>query len=75
MEPLQLPFDSGFVEIAAQLVGAVGALVLLLLLVAFGGFAYKSLAGDGIRWPDETEEAEEEDGVTRGSDEDDWKFY
>ncbi|MBX0324456.1 hypothetical protein EGH21_15610 [Halomicroarcula sp. F13] len=73
---LQLPFDFGFGEVAAQLIGAVGALVLLMLLVAFGAFAYKSLAGDGVRWPDEMEEDQDsEDGVKRGSDEDDWKYY
>ena len=74
---LQLGLDSGFTQLAAQLVTIVGALVLLLMLAALGAFVYRSVAGDGIRWPtDEPEEtAGEDSGVTRGSDDDDWKYY
>lgn len=73
---LQLPFGSDFVEIAAQLANIIGALVLLLLLVAFGAFVYKSVQGDGIQWPsDVKEDAEDDSGVSRGSEDDDWKYY
>ena len=72
---VQLPFGSDLVEMAAQLVNIVGALVLLLLLVAFGAFVYKSLSGDGIEWPSDVKEDADEDGVTRGSEDDDWKYY
>lgn len=72
---VQLPFGSDLVEMAAQLVNIMGALVLLLLLVAFGAFVYKSLRGDGIQWPSDVKEDADEDGVTRGSEDDDWKYY
>lgn len=71
---LQLPFDSGLLESAAQLAVIAGTLVLLLLVVAFGAFVYKSVIGDGIEWPEDREEAAD-DTVTQGSDDDDWKYY
>ncbi|KAA9405096.1 hypothetical protein ACNO8S_16755 (plasmid) [Haloarcula sp. KBTZ06] len=68
---------SGLLESVGQVAAVAGTVVLLLILVALGAFAYKSLTGDGIRWPDEREEAdsEEDDGVVQGSREDDWKYY
>ncbi|MFC7076896.1 hypothetical protein [Haloarcula halophila] len=72
---LQMQVGSGILESVSQVAAAAGAFVLLLMLVALGSFAYKSLSGDGIRWPDETEETEQEDGVSRGGDDDEWEFY
>lgn len=72
-QALQLPFDSGLLETAAQLVTVVATVVLLMMLVALGSFAYKSLRGDGIRWPDEAESDEET--VSKGDGDDDWKYY
>lgn len=74
---LQLQFGSGFFESAGQLVGVAAMVILLLMLVALGGFAYKSVRGDGIRWPDEIdEENAETEGIARQGDEDDeWKYY
>jgi hypothetical protein len=69
---LQLPFESleGAVNIA-------GAVILLVMLVALGGFVYRSLQDDGIRWPDETDS--ETEGVQRRppseEDDDEWKYY
>lgn len=73
---LELSFGSGLVETAAQLAVIAGTVVLLLLLVALGTFAYKSLRGDGITWPDEMD-AEDDDGDTtvRQASDDDWKYY
>ncbi|MUV48311.1 hypothetical protein [Haloarcula sp. CBA1122] len=73
--PVQL--GSGLLESVGQVAAIAGTVVLLLMLVGLGAFAYKSLIGDGIRWPDEREEAdsEEDDGVVQGSREDDWKYY
>ncbi|AEM59322.1 hypothetical protein HISP_19120 (plasmid) [Haloarcula hispanica N601] len=73
--PVQL--GSGLLESVGQVAAVAGTVVLLLMLVGLGAFAYKSLIGDGIRWPDEREEAdsEEDDGVVQGSREDDWKYY
>jgi hypothetical protein len=68
---------SGLLESVGQVAAVAGTVVLLLILVALGAFAYKSLAGDGIRWPDEREEADsdDDDSVVQGSREDDWKYY
>ena len=74
--PLQLPFES-----LGDLVTIAGTLLLLVMLVALGGFLYQSLSGEGIRWPDEIDEEndEETEGVTRrppsDDDEDEWKYY
>ncbi|EMA27762.1 hypothetical protein [Haloarcula japonica] len=73
--PVQL--GSGLLESVGQVAAVAGTVVLLLILVGLGAFAYKSLVGDGIRWPDEQEAAdsEEDEGVVQGSREDDWKYY
>jgi len=69
---LQLPFESlkGAVNLA-------GTVILLVMLVALGGFIYRSLQDDGISWPDETDS--ETDGVQRRppseEDDDEWKYY
>jgi hypothetical protein len=58
---------------ASELVVVAGTAVLLLMLVALGAFGYKSLRGDGIRWPDEEDD---ESGVRRSHDEgDEWKYH
>jgi hypothetical protein len=71
------PLVSGLPEAVSQLVVPAGTLLLLLMFVALGSFAYKQLRGDGIRWPDEEPEDPEtaDDSVTRGSDDDEWKYY
>jgi hypothetical protein len=72
---LQLPFGSGLTEAAGQAVVLAGTLVLMLMLVGLVGFAYKSLRGDGIRWPDETEPDPEEEGAQPGGPDDEWDYY
>jgi hypothetical protein len=69
---LQAGIGSGLVENAAQLVSVASALVLLGLLAAFGAFVYKSVRG-GIQWPDDVED-DDETGVRRTGDDDEWKF-
>lgn len=64
---------AGIPEIAVDVVGIAGTLVLVLILVAAGGIAYKALAGDGIEWPEDVEEDDEE--VRRGGPDDEWKYY
>lgn len=73
--PVQL--GSGLLESVGQVAAVAGTVVLLLILVGLGAFAYKSLVGDGIRWPDERDEtdSDDDDGVVQGSREDDWKYY
>lgn len=57
-------------------VTAAATLVLILLLVAFGGFVYRSVTGDGIPWPDEeSDETAEDEGVERGRRDDEWEYY
>jgi len=68
MTPIQ---TAGLGESLAQVAVAAGTLVLVGLLVAFGAFAYKSLRGDGVTWP---EDQEEEEGVTRAEDDEEWKY-
>jgi len=67
---------SGLFESTSQFVVVAGSVVLLLMLVALAGFAYKSVRGDGIRWPDDIEDdAEDEDGVHKSGDDDEWDYY
>lgn len=58
------PFES-----IGGLVALAGAVVLLFLVVAFGAFVYRSVIGDGIRWPDERADDE-----VRRTDDDEWKY-
>mgnify|MGYP000132655374 CR=1 FL=1 len=64
---------SGLAESVGQVVGAAGAIVLALMVVALVGFAYKSLRGDGIEWPDDVDD--DEDGVSQGESDDEWDYY
>jgi len=69
-------FGSDLLNSAADLVAIGGSLVLVLMIVALGGFVYKSLHGDGIRWPDDLDEEKAgEDGVERSRADDEWKYY
>jgi hypothetical protein len=45
------------------------------MLVALGSFAYKSLRGDGIRWPSDIEDDPDEEGARRGGPDDEWEYY
>ncbi|PSQ07903.1 hypothetical protein BRC97_02930 [Halobacteriales archaeon QS_6_71_20] len=71
MLPLQA-IGGGLVGSLAQAVVAVGSLLFLMMLVAFGAFAYRNLRGDGVEWPDEEPG---DDEVRRGDDEDEWEYY
>lgn len=70
-----LQFGSGLTESVAQAAVLAGTLVLVLMLVALGTFAYKSVRGDGIRWPEDVEEREGEEGARRGDPDDEWDYY
>lgn len=70
--PLALP--SGLVENLGDVVVMAGTLVLALMLVALGSYAYKQLQGDGVEWPDE-DNGEDDDELRRGSGEDEWDYY
>jgi hypothetical protein len=72
MQTLSLMQVGGLAESFSQVVVGAGAVVLVLMLAALGGFAYKSLRG-GVEWPDEESEGDD-DGVSRTQDDDEWKF-
>jgi hypothetical protein len=75
MEPvvLQIPTD-GLLGSLAQAAVVAASLLLVLMLVALGAYAYKHLRGDGIEWP-EDKESTAESGVTKGDSDDEWKYY
>lgn len=77
ISPILFQFGSGLVESVGQIAVLAGTLVLFLLFIAFGGAAYKSIRGDGIRWPDDVEESNTADDgeVKRGDGDDEWKYY
>lgn len=62
----------GLPQVLQNLVGIAGTVVLLLILVALGAFAYKSLTG-GVEWPEDLEEDDE--GLRQGGDDDEWDYY
>ena len=62
-------------EQATWLVTIGASLVLVLMLIAFGGFVYQSMSGDGITWPDETGDGTDEEDVERGRGDDEWDYY
>lgn len=64
---------AGLPDWIPNLIGFAGTLILVLILVALAGFAYKSLTGDGIKWPDDIED--DDDGVSRGDADDEWDYY
>lgn len=67
-----LPLVPGLPQSLVNLLGIAGAIVLLLVVVALGGIAYKALVAGGIEWP---EDVEDEEGVSRGGSDDEWKYY
>jgi hypothetical protein len=66
------PFGGGLLESAAQAAVIASTLVLVLMLVALGGFAYKQLRGGGVEWP---EEDPGNDDTGRSGDTDEWDYY
>lgn len=68
-----LQISGGLLESVGQVAVIAGTVVLMLMIIALGSFAYKSLRGDGVEWPDEQET--DDDAVERGDDDDDWKYY
>jgi hypothetical protein len=72
MHPSIAVLQLGIPDIIPDLVGIAGTVVLVLMLVALGGFAYKSLTG-GVEWPEDREE--DPDALSRGDDDDEWDYY
>jgi hypothetical protein len=78
MEPvvLQLPVD-GLLGSLAQAAVLMATLLLVMMLVALGVYAYKHLRGDGIEWPEDKESTPDSvtDGVSKGDSDDEWDYY
>lgn len=70
-----LQAGGGLLESVGQVAVVAASLLLVLMLVALGSFVYRSLQGDGIEWPDDVENDEDDGGVQRGSDDDEWDYY
>lgn len=71
-----LPTDGLFGAIAEVAV-IVAALLFLSILIALIAFIVKSVRGDGIEWPEDTEEKssdDADDGVVERED-GEWKYY
>ncbi|MFB6101713.1 MAG: hypothetical protein ABEJ73_04035 [Haloplanus sp.] len=64
----------GGVETVGSIAVFAGTILVALGVVALGVFVYRSAFGDGVRWPDE-EYANEEEGVRRGTDDEEWRYY
>lgn len=64
---------AGLPDWLPDLLGFAGTLILVLMLIAIGGYAYKSLVGGGIEWPEDIEE--DVDEVRRGDADDEWDYY
>ena len=70
--PALLPAQAGLPEAVPDLIGAASVIVLLLLLTAIGGMAYRRFTG-GIEWPEE--QPEDPDPLRRGDEDDEWDYY
>lgn len=64
-------FGGGLVESAGQVAVIAAMLLLVLMLVALGTYAYKHIRGEGIEWP---EDKQHDDGVSKSNDDDEWKY-
>lgn len=62
----------GLPEFVPDLIGAAGAFLLVLMLLAIAGFVYRTMTG-GVEWPDD--EPDDEDALTRGDADDEWDYY
>ena len=72
---LRVVLASGGPEGAGWLVVLAGSVILGLMLVALGSYAYKHLRGDGIRWPDESPEEDDDGDLREGGSGDEWDYY
>lgn len=73
MEPEVAVAQAGLPEVVPDLIGLAGTFVLVIMLAAMAGIAYKHFTG-GIEWPDEAPEDDDE-GLRRGGDEEEWEYY
>ena len=60
---------------AGWLVTLAGSVILGLMFVALGTYVYKHLRGDGIEWPDEEAEDDDDGELRQGGSDDEWDYY
>jgi hypothetical protein len=75
MDPATLQGGGGILGAAGGAVALAASLILVMMVVALGAFAYKSLRGGGIEWPEDREPDSEDGEVHRGNDDDEWDYY
>ncbi|WP_435183650.1 hypothetical protein [Halobellus sp. EA9] len=71
MSSLVLQFG-GSLQSIAQFASLAATLVLILMLIAAGALVYRHFFDGGIEWPDEDDN---DDGVSRGGNDDEWDYY
>jgi len=72
MDAPALQAGSGLLEPVGGAIALASTLVMVLMIAALVGIAYRHLRGGGIEWPDD----EPEDGdVSKGDADDEWKYY
>ncbi len=74
MEVALLQLGGGLLESVGQAAAIAAMGLLLLMLLALAGYAFRYLRGGGIEWPTDEQEGDA-DGVVRGNDDDEWDFY
>jgi len=67
-----LQAGSGLLDPVSGALALASSVVMVLMIVALVGIAYRHFRGGGIEWPDD--EPEDED-VSRGEADDEWKYY
>lgn len=77
MHGVLLQFPGGLFEMAFTLALVAAALLLVGVIVSLGVFAYRSTKGDGVPDPEEVvpEQVNDDEGVTEGDADDEWKYY
>lgn len=58
-----------------QFLPIAGSIVLFMILVALGAYAYKQIVGEGVEWPDDVDEEGDSDELQSGDQDDEWDYY
>lgn len=74
MHSATLQVGGGLLESVGQVAVVAASLLLVMMFVALGTYAYKHLRGDGIEWP-EDRDADDDNGLSHGNDDDEWDYY
>lgn len=75
MGPALFVLAVGLPDAVGGAVVTAGSIVLILMLVALGVFAYKQLWAGGVEWPDDKPDPADDDELRQGDEDDEWKYY